>query len=693
MPRRSFGKYEVLARLATGGAASIFLARQPGAAGFHKLVVLKTLLPERAIDADFVAMFLDEARLAARLNHPNCVQIYDLGRVRGVYYISMEYIFGETLWNLLTTVTRLRTPLPPAHVASILASACDGLHHAHELKDPNGKAYHLVHRDVSPQNVMITFEGQTKVVDFGIAKAETGRAPTMAGIVKGKFSYMSPEQITGGEVDRRSDIFSLGIVLFECLASRRLYRGDTPEEIAKLILEHRAPRLRDVVPDIPLALDEVCARALARHPSKRFATAAQMAEALRNHLDEVRHNQSASATAKLLGERFEGITDRRRAYEGALNGTYDEDEFLKVLDARAVRDLDLFPDEEINKPDFDEPMADRPPTPSVTVAPADQTLDEKQARWRVDTRESPPPPIEMISQSSRLTDNDRTGVSAEAEIDPTRLDPTAPLTDDPLEFEDRTQFDPETPEEEASDADATDTRATAENESADSTRVDFVADVPPEDGEEDDWDDRTRESSYDPGRLPVGLGDGPAPTSRAPSYGGAAAELEDRLAAIVAGTAGDAPAEHDTVAVEDDVAAFGIDPPSRGNGVVREPPAITWSDETQRPDLIDNEPPAEAAPEPTIRPAVRFASTAPSSIPSRAASTVESLQRPSAAGAAATPAPSKGRFGLTAVFAALGFGLSVGVVLGMLIAKLVFLPQQAPTSIPVKAADEVSRPP
>ncbi|MEQ8976777.1 MAG: protein kinase, partial [Deltaproteobacteria bacterium] len=149
MPRRSFGKYEVLARLATGGAASIFLARQPGAAGFHKLVVLKTLLPERAIDADFVAMFLDEARLAARLNHPNCVQIYDLGRVRGVYYISMEYIFGETLWNLLTTVTRLRTPLPPAHVASILASACDGLHHAHELKDPNGKAYHLVHRDVS----------------------------------------------------------------------------------------------------------------------------------------------------------------------------------------------------------------------------------------------------------------------------------------------------------------------------------------------------------------------------------------------------------------------------------------------------------------------------------------------------------------------------------------------------------------
>src|SRR6267142_5602565 len=190
MPPKKFGKYEVLARLATGGAANIFLARQPGAAGFHKLVCLKTLLPERVTDSDFVAMFLDEARLAARLNHPNCVQIYDLGRVRGSYYISMEYIFGETLWNLLATVTRLRTPLPASHVASILANVCDGLHHAHELKDSNGRPYNLVHRDVSPQNIMITFEGQTKVVDFGIAKAETGRAPTIAGIVKGKFSYM-----------------------------------------------------------------------------------------------------------------------------------------------------------------------------------------------------------------------------------------------------------------------------------------------------------------------------------------------------------------------------------------------------------------------------------------------------------------------------------------------------------------------
>ena len=346
VPRQSFGKYEVLARLATGGAANIFLARRSGAAGFNKLVCLKTLLPERANDADFVRMFLDEARLAARLHHPNCVQIYDLGRVDGVYYISMEYIFGETLWNLLTTVTRLKTPLPPTHVAAIVAHVCDGLHHAHELTDEQGKALNLVHRDVSPQNVMISFEGQTKVVDFGIAKAETDRPPTVAGIVKGKFSYMSPEQITGNAVDRRSDIYSLGIVMFECLASRRLYRGDTPEEIARLILEHRAPRLRDVVPDIPQPLDDICARALSRQASRRYQSAAEMGAAIREYLESVRFNAGATIVGRLMAERFgELVPKRRQAYEAAMTGDYDEGFLCEALSAQPVRKIDLVSNE------------------------------------------------------------------------------------------------------------------------------------------------------------------------------------------------------------------------------------------------------------------------------------------------------------------------------------------------------------
>jgi serine/threonine protein kinase len=442
MPPRSFGKYEVLARLASGGAASIFLARQPGEAGFHKLVCLKTLLPERASDADFVAMFLDEARLAARLNHPNCVQIYDLGRTRGVYYISMEYIFGETLWSLLTTVTRLKVPLPSAHVASILASACDGLHHAHELKDGGGRPFNLVHRDVSPQNVMVSYEGQTKVVDFGIAKAETGRVPTVAGIVKGKFSYMSPEQITGGQVDRRSDIYSLGIVLFECLASRRLYRGDSPEDIARLILEHRAPRLREVIPDIPPALDEICATALARHPSKRFQTAQEMGEALRNHLDDLRFSDSSMVIGRLMEERFQPIiAERRQVYEQALGGVHDEAHLLKALDARAVRDVDLFPEGASADPDFREesrvvaPGAVRgapedrsvmPPAPSARrsgdTPSGPATASESAVTWEVRDPIDAAPPVPQspppLARARAAESSERTRIEIEAPIGP-----------------------------------------------------------------------------------------------------------------------------------------------------------------------------------------------------------------------------------------------------------------------------------
>src|SRR5687768_681406 len=446
MAPKKFGKYEVLARFATGGAANIFLARQPGAAGFHKLVCLKTLLSERASDADFVAMFLDEARLAARLNHPNCVQIYDLGRVRGVYYISMEYIFGDTLWNLLTTVTRLRTPLPASHVASIIASGCDGLHHAHELKDGKGKMFNLVHRDVSPQNIMVTYEGQTKVVDFGIAKAETGRAPTIAGIVKGKFSYMSPEQITGGSVDRRSDIYSLGIVFFECLASRRLYRGDSPVDIARLILEHRAPRLRDVVPDIPAELDEICAKALARHPSKRYQTALEMGDALRDYLDSVRYNQSASSLAKLLEERFgDAVSHRRTVFEAALAGTCDENELLKALEARAVRNVDLFPDgEEQQSPDdFSEETSehaaeswkdptDPPDVPTRPLESASPSGMHSGVGFRVQIEGSSGSQILAMLEADRL--GSQSSVSDATAIDPTIQDGSS---------EDLTTIDPE----------------------------------------------------------------------------------------------------------------------------------------------------------------------------------------------------------------------------------------------------------
>ncbi|MCB9646523.1 MAG: protein kinase [Deltaproteobacteria bacterium] len=633
MGPRGFGKYEVLARLATGGAASIFLARQPGAAGFQKLVALKTLLPERANDADFVAMFLDEARLAARLNHPNCVQIYDLGRVKGVYYISMEYIFGETLWNLLTTVTKVKEPLPANHVAHIVASVCDGLHHAHELNDPQGRPFNLVHRDVSPQNVMISFEGQTKVLDFGIAKAETGRAPTMAGIVKGKFSYMSPEQITGGQVDRRSDIYSLGIVMFECLASRRLYRGDSPEEIAKLILEHRAPRLRDVVPDIPGPLDEICARALSRHPSKRYQSAQQMGEAIRNYLDDARYNQSASALSKLLKERFgDTIEQRRQVFEGALVGQYDEAELLRILDARAVRDLDLFPDDvrEVTTPDFMETGAELGPvlpdradsaTDTHTEAHEDETSSARRQRdgWRVELN-TPGGEVEPIS------------VRAPGFLTP-------PTTDDP----DPTRLDGDEPEGAtvANIIEAVDGRTQLDSDS--------VAMV----------------EGASPPAAPDPALDAPFPTrSTRPTYGGAAATLEARLAEL-----DDASLVEDTVDADDR-------PPD---------PAVSLSgasDTAITPTFLNNPP--------FRRPEAMGAAvleTSPSVMPPVLSPAdlrlVEDedpdLTPPPRPAPIVTPPPvqepvsnPRARYSLSAVLAALAFGLSIGIVIGMLLARLVF---------------------
>lgn len=624
----SFGKYDVLARITTGGAASIFLARQKGAAGFNKLVCLKTLLPERIIDQDFVAMFLDEARLAARLNHPNCVQIYDLGRVRGVYYISMEYILGDTLWNLLTTVTKFRAPLPQSQVASILASACDGLHHAHELKDGDGRPYNLVHRDVSPQNIMLAYQGQTKVVDFGIAKAETGRDPTSAGVVKGKFSYMSPEQITGGQVDRRSDIYSLGIVLFECLASRRLYRGESPEEIAHLILEHRAPRLRDVVADIPKELDAICARALARHPSKRFQSAVEMGDALREYLDHARLAHTTTSIAALLSERFGArVTDQQRIFEQATIGTHLEAELLDVFDGRQVRRVDLFP-EDLQEPseDFSEatqasgltdPLAAGEPLSADALEPPESTSKREGAGWRVELK---------------ATGNDADSFSMpRSENDEVALGPDAPTDLLPKDVP------PEIAETE---------------EDAAATRVDPASIV--------EQDHRPSDPSEVHDVVP------PQIRKRSSFRGGGTLESVD---ATLVDDFGDVTDEQlDKLRSAGNVAVAPVVDPAEAS--------ISLGSETEMPNepVHAVRPPSRAQPSAVL---VRPAQVRTASVPTRRNSSeavgddgpTSILQ---ASSPSMLPAPVSG-YSATALVAAFGFGVSVGLVAGLLLAKVVFM--------------------
>jgi serine/threonine-protein kinase len=276
-----FGRYVLEQRLAVGGMAEIFLARSEGPAGFAKRVVIKRILPSFQDHPDFVRMFLDEARVGSSFNHPNLLHVYDLVEDQGQYAIVMELIEGENLAVIIDTCRRKGVRVPYDVAVHIVASAADGLHHAHELLDETGEPLNLVHRDVSPSNIIVTAIGGIKVVDFGIAKSAASRSSTQAGVVKGKFVYMSPEQGRGAKVDRRTDLFSLGSTLYELLTLERCFdRHDTRMTLEAILTGDYVP-LTVRRSDSPAALVEVIGRMLAVEPSARFDSAASAATALR----------------------------------------------------------------------------------------------------------------------------------------------------------------------------------------------------------------------------------------------------------------------------------------------------------------------------------------------------------------------------------------------------------------------------
>jgi eukaryotic-like serine/threonine-protein kinase len=275
--RRSLGKYRFVATLGHGGMAEVFLAVAKGPAGFNKLVVIKRLRPNLAEDAELCAMFLDEARLAARLNHKNVVQTNEVDRIDGHYFMAMEYLDGQPLHRVLGRVKQAGKTLPLPLVRRIVGEVLAGLHYAHELSDYDGSPLDIVHRDVSPQNVFVTYDGQVKIVDFGIAKAARRVVETDTGVIKGKLSYMAPEQAfsPSAEIDRRADVFSVGVMLWEMLAGKRLWQdmGD-PEIMVALMRE--APHVAKASPGADLALARIAERALGRDRGDRHATAAAM---------------------------------------------------------------------------------------------------------------------------------------------------------------------------------------------------------------------------------------------------------------------------------------------------------------------------------------------------------------------------------------------------------------------------------
>ncbi|NOK38878.1 protein kinase, partial [Corallococcus exercitus] len=271
------GKYVVRRKLAEGGMAEIFLCTARGPEGFEKEVVIKRVRAFLASDPDFVQMFIAEARLASRLNHANVVQIFDFDKHEDTYYLAMEYVRGCSLWELRKRSKEAMTPMPPVLVAHIGAEVARGLHYAHRLR-VNGELLNLVHRDVTPHNVLVSYDGAVKLTDFGIAKA--GNKLTNPGVLKGKFAYMSPEQARGESVDVRTDVFALGVVLWELLTGGRLFQGDSEIAVLRAVQESTIVPPARLNPDVPPDLDAAICRALERDLSKRFQTAGELERAL-----------------------------------------------------------------------------------------------------------------------------------------------------------------------------------------------------------------------------------------------------------------------------------------------------------------------------------------------------------------------------------------------------------------------------
>ena len=269
-----FGKYLIVGEIAIGGMAEVFLGVHRGPEGFQKAVVIKRVLPAYSGNPSFVHMFVDEARIAARLEHPNIVRTYEFGEAEGQYFTAMEYLPGEDLARVLDKLVFARQQMPLHFAAGIVANVCAGLHFAHQLTDTSGRPMSLIHRDVNPANVIVTYSGEVKLIDFGVAKTTTSE--TQTGTIKGKVAYMSPEQLLARGVDQRSDVFSTGVVLWELLTGRPLFLRDSEAATMYAIMNDpmRVPsRLR---PEIPRELDAICMRALARTPADRYDTAEEM---------------------------------------------------------------------------------------------------------------------------------------------------------------------------------------------------------------------------------------------------------------------------------------------------------------------------------------------------------------------------------------------------------------------------------
>ncbi len=334
LPRESvIGRYAIHDEIAAGGMASVFLGRMRGERGFCRTVAIKRLHPQLARDPDFVSMFLDEARLAARIQHRNVVAPLDVVTVDDrELLLVMEYIHGEALSRLIGSCRRAGTRIPAAIAVGVVTGVLHGLHAAHEATSETGRRLDIVHRDVSPQNIMVGVDGVARVLDFGIAKASLRADITQAGVAKGKLSYMSPEQIRCEPLDRRSDVFAAAVVLWEMLALMRLFQGEDKAQVENRITRAAIRPPSEIHPEVPAALDEVLARALDRDRDKRYANAREFANALEQALPPASPGRVGQWLSETAGE---GLAERARILARVESSTSEEESFTPSHTGRA----------------------------------------------------------------------------------------------------------------------------------------------------------------------------------------------------------------------------------------------------------------------------------------------------------------------------------------------------------------------
>ena len=301
---KQFGKYQLLDKIAVGGMAELFRAKLTGAQGFEKLIAIKKILPNLSREENLVTAFIDEAKLAALLHHENIIQIYDFGSMDDQYFIAMEYLFGKDLRTITRTARKKDVALGIENIVYIVSRICAGLDYSHHLKDLQGKPLNIIHRDINPQNILVTYEGQVKIIDFGIAKAANHNTQTRENLIKGKLAYMSPEQANGMQIDHRSDIFSTGIILYELLADRRMFTGETMH-VLSLVRDAQYEPPEEVIPDLPSKLKEILCRCLAKDPNERYQTAGEMQADIEEFMFELSMRPNARSFAGYIKDLFE----------------------------------------------------------------------------------------------------------------------------------------------------------------------------------------------------------------------------------------------------------------------------------------------------------------------------------------------------------------------------------------------------